>query len=140
MDTSIERLEFAGSPEFAAHGHMRVNGRPLELQRLPGNQAGVGLRYRRTALYPSLHPGILPHMPLMLTITHNDRHTLYRLDQNRRLFERCPKRTPQPAAGPDCKKLPPQTGHLRPAAAIGIRKLNRADGRMGTDKARHVEA
>ena len=30
---------------------------------------GCGLRYRRTALFPSLHPGILPQLPLEVVIT-----------------------------------------------------------------------
>ena len=37
----------------------------LTLERLPHGEYGIGLRYRRTSLYPSLHPGIPPQMPLL---------------------------------------------------------------------------
>jgi uncharacterized protein (DUF2126 family) len=105
VDTSIERLELIGNRQFAEQSRVHVHGRPLPLQRFPGNRFGVGLRYRRTALYPSLHPGIPPQMPLLLTVTRDGRDTLYRLDQDRRQFERCPKGTPLPAAGAPCQRL-----------------------------------
>jgi len=105
VDTSMERLEFSTSREFANHTEIRANGRLLPLQSFPGNRAGIGLRYRRTALYPSLHPGIPAQMPLTLSINHDGKETLYRLDQDRRQFERCPEGTPAPAPGSVCKKL-----------------------------------
>jgi uncharacterized protein (DUF2126 family) len=105
VDTSIERLELVGNKQFAEHSRIHVHGRPLPLQRFPGNRFGVGLRYRRTALYPSLHPGIPPQMPLLLAVTCEGRDTLYRLDEDRRQFERCPKGTKLPATGAPCKKL-----------------------------------
>jgi len=105
VDTSIERLEFIANRQFAEHSSIRVQGRALPLQRFPGDRFGIGLRYRRTALYPSLHPGILPQLPLLLSITRGGNDTLYRLDQDRRHFERCPEGTPSPATGAACKKL-----------------------------------
>ena len=76
VDTSIERLEFSASPAFARDHRLFVNGRELHLARLPtaargkgGARIGCGLRYRRTALFPSLHPGILPHLPLEIVVS-----------------------------------------------------------------------
>lgn len=62
VDTSIERLEITADPKLAAKSRLFVNGREVSLPT-------CGLRYRRTALYPSLHPGLLPHLPLELTVT-----------------------------------------------------------------------
>lgn len=79
VDTSIERLEFAAPRDFATKYRLFVNGRELKLAVLPGARAdadaahdhsvGCGLRYRRTALFPSLHPGIPPQLPLEVAIT-----------------------------------------------------------------------
>ena len=73
VDTSIERLELAADPAFADARQVFVNGHELVLLPLTGADAdgrvGCGLRYRRTALFPSLHPGIKPHLPLELTVT-----------------------------------------------------------------------
>ncbi len=97
VDTSIERLEFAASPEFAVRHRLYVNGRELALMPFDGSAGdgtlvGCGLRYRRTALYPSLHPGIAPHLPLELTITARDGAAAaasqdYRLEENTRQFQ-----------------------------------------------------
>jgi len=86
VDTSMERLEFIASPTFAATGQVRVGGRILALRRFPGGLLGAGLRYRRTALYPALHPGIPPHLPLPLAITLGGKTTHYELGHARRHF------------------------------------------------------
>ena len=99
MDTSIERLEFAASAEFAARHRIFANGRELRLSPLHATTAGragagdhehlCGLRYRRTALYPSLHPGIKPHLPLELTVTTDDPGkavACFRLEENIQQF------------------------------------------------------
>ena len=52
---------------------------------------GCGLRYRRTALFPSLHPGIKPHLPLEIAVTAADGRTVeavYRLLEEDRKFRR----------------------------------------------------
>ncbi len=85
VDTSIERLELAASAEFAASYRVFVNGRELLLQPLPADEHICGLRYRRTALYPSLHPGIKPHLPLELAVNSSaDGKTVacYRMEEN----------------------------------------------------------
>ena len=87
VDTSIERLEFVANPAFAESHEIRVQGRRLPLDPFPNQRFGAGLRYRRTALNPSLHPGILPQMPLMLSIKTKASLALYDLDAGRRTFE-----------------------------------------------------
>ncbi len=107
VDTSIERLEFLASPEFAATCTVHVNGRRLDLQPFPGGQFGTGLRYRRTALYPSLHPGVPPQMPLVVTISRGRKVTTYQLAESRRTFEPIDAATPLSRKSPPCKKLHP---------------------------------
>ncbi len=68
VDTSMQRLEFAAPAEFAERHRVYVAGRPLPLQLLGASTYVSGLRYRRTNLYPSLHPGIPVQMPLVVTI------------------------------------------------------------------------
>ncbi len=68
VDTSIERLELAVDASFEKSHALYVNGRPLPLLPLGGGRVGAGLRYRRTALFPSLHPGIKPHLPLEIVV------------------------------------------------------------------------
>ena len=107
VDTSIERLEFTASKTFAATCQLRVQGRALPLRRFPGGLAGAGLRYRRTALYPSLHPGIPPQMPLYLTITRGKKTKLYKLADNARHFARAPHEPAPPIAMRPCQNLHP---------------------------------
>ena len=67
VDTSMQRLEFCSNPEFHSAYRLYVNGRALELRRA-GDVFLSGLRYRRTNLYPSMHPGIPTQLPLLLTL------------------------------------------------------------------------
>ena len=67
VDTSMQRLEFCSNPEFHSAYRIYVNGRALELRRA-GDVFLSGLRYRRTNLYPSMHPGIPTQLPLLLTL------------------------------------------------------------------------
>jgi len=110
VDTSIERLEFTGNRAFLENCRIFVQGRELKLGRYPGAEAGAGLRYRRSALYPSLHPGIAPHSPLTVTIA--DRHkkplASCRLQPNQRLFEPCSHDDVPTLDGARCKKLRPE--------------------------------
>jgi uncharacterized protein (DUF2126 family) len=67
VDTSMQRLEFCSNPGFHSAYRIYVNGRALELRRA-GDVFLSGLRYRRTNLYPSMHPGIPTQLPLLLTL------------------------------------------------------------------------
>jgi uncharacterized protein (DUF2126 family) len=104
VDTSIERLEFTASPGFAAKHRLFVQGRELPLAPLPGGQIGAGLRYRRTALYPSLHPGVPVQLPLFVVVEGAGKRRAFRLDPERRHFRPCPIKLAPPVAAP-CKKL-----------------------------------
>ncbi len=105
VDTSMERLEFLANKKFAQAHRVFVHGRELPLEKITRTQFGAGLRYRRTALYPSLHPGIAPHMPLRLEITSVKQSWRYQLEQDRRMFQPGDQTAPRGAA---CKKLKPE--------------------------------
>jgi uncharacterized protein (DUF2126 family) len=93
VDTSIDRLEIRASAAFAKRCRLVLNGRELALTPLDGDAGETwicGVRYRRTALFPSLHPGIPPHLPLQLTIlSRKDGKPLasYQLEESHRAFE-----------------------------------------------------
>lgn len=91
VDTSIERLEFSANSAFAKNHRVFVHGRELPLLPAGAGQVRAGLRYRQSALYPSLHPGIKPHMPLVVTVTDRDRQPLaaYRFTGDSRSFAEC---------------------------------------------------
>ncbi len=67
VDTSMQRLEFCSNPQFQSAYRLYINGRSLDLRRA-GDAFLSGLRYRRTNLYPSMHPGIPTQLPLLLTV------------------------------------------------------------------------
>lgn len=68
VDTSMERLELSADAAFARSHTIRAANRPLELKRQPDGSFLAGLRYRRTNLYPSLHPGLPPQVPLKIAL------------------------------------------------------------------------
>jgi len=71
VDTSMERLEITATPGFLENHGIRVNNRPLVLREISPGLFAAGLRYRRTNLSPSLHPGLPPQVPLELEILGN---------------------------------------------------------------------
>jgi len=75
VDTSIERLEIVTTAPVS----VQFQGRRLPLETFPANLRGAGLRFRKTALYPSLHPGIPPQMPLEVTFTKGAKTLTYQL-------------------------------------------------------------
>jgi uncharacterized protein (DUF2126 family)/transglutaminase-like putative cysteine protease len=68
VDTSIARLEFAVTTEAYRDFSVCINGRELPFRSLSPRELVAGLRYRGTALYPSLHPKIPVQLPLELTL------------------------------------------------------------------------
>jgi uncharacterized protein (DUF2126 family) len=72
VDTSMQRLEFCGDAAFHARYRIYVNGRPLALRKKSADTFLSGLRYRRTNLYPSMHPGIPTQLPLRLTLADSE--------------------------------------------------------------------
>lgn len=107
VDTSMERLEFSASHAFAVSHRIYVAGRELRLSQFPAGGVGAGLRYRRTALYPSLHPGILPHMPLTLLVQNSRERHGFKLELDKRVFERDEALNGKVSKTP-CKKLQPE--------------------------------
>lgn len=99
VDTSIQRLEFRANADFAAGYEIRVVGRRLPLRETTGGFFSAGLRFRRTNLYPSLHPGLPVQMPLDVDLVSGDRavHFTWREDAPR--FAPAGIRPAPPAAG-----------------------------------------
>lgn len=92
VDTSMHRLEFAMTPDFVNTHDIYVHGRLLQPL---GNADGVhvsGLRYRRSCLYPCMHPGIPPHLPLDVVLCAKGSHKplkSYRMNQGDTAFHAC---------------------------------------------------
>ncbi len=68
VDTSMHRIEVRADAGFVKAYRLRFRGRELPLTKLEKDQFVAGLRYRRSCLYPCLHPGIEPHLPLDLEV------------------------------------------------------------------------
>jgi uncharacterized protein (DUF2126 family) len=91
VDTSMHRLEFRANDAFADTHDLFVHGRRLPLTATAPDTRLAGLRYRRSCLYPCLHPGIPIHLPLDIVIA--DAATaeplaVYRMDFNTTSFRR----------------------------------------------------
>ena len=68
VDTSMQRLEVRANAELAASSEIRVGNRPLPLRKFSDGTFLGGLRFRRTNLYPSLHPGLPPQLPIAIAL------------------------------------------------------------------------
>jgi uncharacterized protein (DUF2126 family) len=68
VDSSMARLEFAISTETHRNYAVYINARELPFRSVSPRELAAGLRYRATALYPSLHPKIPVQLPLELTL------------------------------------------------------------------------
>lgn len=68
VDTSMQRIEFFAGEDFSKAYEIYVAGRHLPLRTASGRGQIAGLKYRRTNLYPSLHPGIAPQVPLEVCV------------------------------------------------------------------------
>ena len=111
VDSSITRLEFSANAEFHREQQVFVNGRELPFRALSARELIVGLRYRSSALYPSLHPTLPIQSPLIVTICSRDPEkvtTQFVLSQNQDRFAE----TDQPpfVQGQPCE--PPAPGLL----------------------------
>ncbi len=102
VDTSIERIEITADAPVT----VQVQGRKLPLSPFPSNLHGAGLRFRRTALYPSLHPGIPPQLPLELGVTKGQKKLLFQLQAGQsRFLGPLPKAIHSP--GRECRRAAP---------------------------------
>ncbi len=63
VDASLQRFEVQCSAAFRRRHQLLLNGRPLPLADGP-----LAVRYRQHRLYPCLHPGIDPQLPLVLQL------------------------------------------------------------------------
>lgn len=104
VDTSIERLEFMANREFARNCCLAVQGRALKLKAMGRSGFGAGMRYRRSALHPCLHPGIPVQLPLHITVKSRGQRQAFRMDAAGRAFAPCSVRDSPRDAAP-CRKL-----------------------------------
>jgi uncharacterized protein (DUF2126 family)/transglutaminase-like putative cysteine protease len=72
VDSSIERFELAAQSSFNQRYALFVNGRELPFRSISPKEFIAGLRYRKSALYPSLHPQITVQLPLSITLVERD--------------------------------------------------------------------
>jgi len=107
VDTSMERLEFAASDKFANSHVLRINGRALPLLQWRDGVQLAGLRSRRSALYPSLHPGMPVQFPLILEIVGPSRTRAFVLDHAGKQFAVRPAHLPSPELGLPCRRANP---------------------------------
>jgi uncharacterized protein (DUF2126 family) len=111
VDSSTTRLEFSTSAQFYREQQVFVNGRELPFRSLSARELIVGLRYRSSALYPSLHPQLPIQTPLIVTICSRDTEkvtTQFILSKNQ---DRCAE-TDQPPFAPGQPCEPPAPGLL----------------------------
>ncbi len=82
VDSSIERFELAAASGYYQQYALFVNGRELPFRSLSSKESIAGLRYRKSALYPSLHPHIGVQVPLSISLVERETdhvHKLFRL-------------------------------------------------------------
>jgi uncharacterized protein (DUF2126 family)/transglutaminase-like putative cysteine protease len=78
VDTSIERFELAAASSFHQQFALFVNGRELPCRSLSPKESIAGLRYRKSALYPSLHPQIGIHLPLSVVLVERETDSVHK--------------------------------------------------------------
>jgi uncharacterized protein (DUF2126 family) len=104
VDTSMERLEFSAPESFAAAHTLRINGRELPLCAWKSGVRLSGLRCRRSALNPSLHPGMPVQFPLVLEIEGDGGTRAFILKQEAARFRKLPEGTARPPTGKACRR------------------------------------
>jgi uncharacterized protein (DUF2126 family)/transglutaminase-like putative cysteine protease len=93
VDSSITRLEFSADSQFHREYQVFVNERELPFRALSAWELIAGLRYRSSALYPSLHPQLPIHIPLTVAIVSRETEAAvaqYVLRDNERFVESGP--------------------------------------------------
>jgi uncharacterized protein (DUF2126 family) len=106
VDTSMQRLEFCGDATFHERYRLFINGRPLALRQISTDRFLSGLRYRRTNLYPSMHPGIPTQLPLQLTLVDSESGLAaarFEMRANHLAFRRLAKPQPLNLGGRPCR-------------------------------------
>lgn len=87
VDTSMRRLECVANDAFLRSHELRINNRPLYLSKQGEDFAIGGIRFRQTNLYPSLHPGLPPQMPLEIGIVSGKRLERFVLSEGDQEFQ-----------------------------------------------------
>lgn len=112
IDTSLRRIELVANDAFVEHWRPCIGGRRLPMVRAAfrhGSADGdwlAGVRYRRSRLFPSLHPGIPCRWPLELDIVGAHGHHRFVLSDASPRFERAPMTAAAPhLPGDDCRSL-----------------------------------
>ncbi|HKM59080.1 MAG TPA: transglutaminase family protein, partial [Chthoniobacterales bacterium] len=127
VDSSVERLEFCATSEFHHQYALYVNGRELPFRPVHPKELVAGLRYRKSAFYPSLHPQIGIHLPLSIALVERETdqvQKLFRLDPGTAKFvefkgESLKRGAPCESAGPgmytcDLRIEPPAIAAIAP--------------------------
>ncbi|MBE2180950.1 MAG: transglutaminase family protein [Chthoniobacterales bacterium] len=107
VDTSMERIEFVAGRDFARRHKLRINGRALPLREWKSGVHLAGLRFRKSALYPSLHPGLPVQLPLVLELEGPTRTRRFRMTARSGKFSPCTAKVPAPRAGAACQRANP---------------------------------
>jgi uncharacterized protein (DUF2126 family) len=105
VDTSMQRLEFCASEDFVSRHDIYVAGRLLPLRTNTETGPIAGLRFRRSNLYPSLHPGIPPQLPLHVTLLDKRTHRVsaaFALSAKDPVFTAIPPASACPLSGTPC--------------------------------------
>jgi uncharacterized protein (DUF2126 family) len=79
VDSSLERFELAAPNFFIQQYAVYANGRELPFRALSSKESIAGLRYRKSALYPSLHPQIGIQSPLSIALVERETDRLYKM-------------------------------------------------------------
>jgi uncharacterized protein (DUF2126 family)/transglutaminase-like putative cysteine protease len=79
VDTSVDRIELASTSSFYQQYSVFANGRALPFRSLSSKESIAGLRYRKSALYPSLHPHIGIQMPLSIVLVERETDRVHKL-------------------------------------------------------------
>lgn len=103
VDTSMERIEITADQTFLRGGKLRVNGRPLQLRRAGDGRGMAGLRFRSSALYPSLHPGLHVQLPLVLEFEEAGGTRCFALTRKGGKFNKV-RKSITPARGQPCRR------------------------------------
>jgi uncharacterized protein (DUF2126 family)/transglutaminase-like putative cysteine protease len=79
VDSSIERIELAAASTFYQQYAVFVNRRELPFRSFSPKESIAGVRYRKSALYPSLHPQIGIQLPLSIVLIDREKDQIHKL-------------------------------------------------------------
>lgn len=121
VDSSLRRLEFSASLEFARRFRILLNGKRVKFRRIEDGTFLAGVRYRHSNLYPSLHPRQPSQLPLeLLLVEGKPARSLgaWQLAAGASLFVRSKKKSARLSENLRSPQLPPLfrdalTGDLR---------------------------